>query len=107
MSLVAGAEIRHLQGRLPLGRHLQEHHLIEGRRHRVVEWMRGVGGRGGGGAVDPAPLALMFDLDGAVADGALPAPSLVGALDAVRIEEEDRIARACACWCGHPRAPPR
>src|SRR5579863_3273474 len=54
--------------------------------------MRGLRCRGGGGAIGPAALALVFDLDRAIANRALAAPATIGPLHAVRIEEEDGIA---------------
>src|SRR6187551_957678 len=44
-------------------------------------------------AINPAPLAFVLDLHRAVADGALPPPALIGMLDAMRIEEENRVAK--------------
>src|SRR5260370_13395905 len=43
-------------------------------------------------AIDPAPLTLVLDLDGAVADRALAPPALIRPVHAVRIEEEDGVA---------------
>src|SRR6185437_13559022 len=90
--VILRAELWHLQRRLALRRRLQKDHLLQRGRQRIVERVSGVRRGGGCRAVDPAPLALVLHLDGAIADGALAAPALVGAVNAVGIEEEDRIA---------------
>ncbi len=56
--------------------------------------MRRVRRRRRGRAIDPAPLTFVFDLDGAVAHGALAPPAFILAVYAVRIEEEDGVAES-------------
>src|SRR5579862_270518 len=54
--------------------------------------MGGVRRGSGGGPVHPATLALVLDLDRAIANRALTPPALVRTIYAMRIEEKDRVA---------------
>src|SRR5215469_1985365 len=54
--------------------------------------MGGVGRRRRRCAIDPASLALVLDLGGAIAHRALPPPALVGTVYAMGVEEEDGVA---------------
>jgi hypothetical protein len=84
---VALAELVELERRHALLCLFEEGYAVERARESVVEGMRGVGRRRGRRAIHPAPLALMLDLNRAVADGSLPPPVLVGPIDAVWIEK--------------------
>src|SRR5262249_16781011 len=92
--LIGGAELLHLERHLPTRCHVKEGHLVKGGRQCVVKRGRGVWCRRCGCAVDPATLALVLDLSGAVSDRTLAAPALVGPIDAMWVEEEYGIAQS-------------